>query len=290
MNSEKDLKLDVLINNIGLPPQHRDNVVNYFSQLKSKGKNWLEIEKELKKAFGNEKLKVIKKHRSALSEQNKVAFENCLSGLLASGEQLKGVQKFNNEEFSQFIGGICLAIESTELSVNTNQMENKRIEVNNYFNNPNEGFKQKLKRGFVKSIEKLSGFMQEITGIDPANPLESLKKKFGGDDKQKDKSPISDSKAIDDFIPSPVACYGALFAFGVMGFGSFAAAFAPAAILIIAAIKVKGVISSDEGKEGTIHNPIKTINNDYTELGTKVITHANKLNNERNKSVSKSIG
>ncbi|WP_339045348.1 hypothetical protein [Candidatus Mesenet endosymbiont of Agriotes lineatus] len=172
---------------------------------------------------------------------------------------------------------------------------NKYVKVSDCFNNPNDSRWKKFKRWASESMEKLPGFVQDVTGIDLNDPLKSLKEKFGGN-KEKSKIPESDSKIVGNFVPSSNMLIGGLVGLSTLSMLAF---FSPAVFLlvvpsIIGVVKIKGLISSDEGKEGTIHNPIRSGSKDYTQPGTKTITcndemitnnpnHASKIKGERNK-------
>lgn len=179
----------------------------------------------------------------------------------------------------------------------------KYVKVSDYFNNPNDSRWKRFKRWASKSMEKLPNFVQDLTGIDLNDPLKSLKEKFGGN-KEKSKIPESDSKIVGGFIPSSNALIGGLVGLSALSTLAF---FSPAAFLvvvplIIGVVKVNSLISSDEEKEGTIHNPIKSGGKDYTRHGTKTITcndevtvnnsnHAGRIKDERsNREVTKGKG
>ncbi|WP_339047129.1 hypothetical protein [Candidatus Mesenet endosymbiont of Phosphuga atrata] len=163
--------------------------------------------------------------------------------------------------------------------------------VSDYFNNPNDSRWKRFKRWASESMEKLPGFVQDVTGIDLNDPLKSLKEKFGSN-KEKSKIPESDSKTVGNFVPSANMLIGALAILTLASGFTFVsvAVLIPIVSAIIIGTKVNNLISSDEGKEGTIHNPIKRGSKDYTQLGTKTITcndnittsHVGRVENERN--------
>ncbi|XGA08780.1 MAG: hypothetical protein U0X86_001095 [Wolbachia endosymbiont of Xenopsylla cheopis] len=150
--------------------------------------------------------------------------------------------------------------------------------VSDYFNNPNDSRWKRFKRWASESMEKLPGFVQDVTGIDLNDPLKSLKEKFGGN-KEKSKIPESDSKTVGNFVPSANMLIGGLVGLSALSTLAF---FSPVVFLlvipsIIGVVKIKGLISSDEEKEGTIHNSIKSGSKDHTQSRTKTITHDNEM-------------
>ncbi|RZB12284.1 hypothetical protein DRF75_04935 [Ehrlichia minasensis] len=155
------------------------------------------------------------------------------------------IQDMDDNDFKELIE---IIISCSHLKTDLTEQEQKQRQdaVATYVNET---------KGF--SMEQVRETAEEMTGIDIANPIESLKKKFGAD-KPEGKQHIAsmDEKLIQVLINPFNSYYFVLGALAV-GLEGFIPPLIPILLIATAGKSLFSLVTEDKDKEGTVHSPFQ---------------------------------
>ena len=193
-----------------------------------------------------DKVKILTRCIRKLPEEKKLLILKGIYKLAFLQEMNQTMQDMSNEDFASLIKVIMVC---TNLKADITPIE-KQIKLQEAI-----AAHQKETGGF--SFEAMSKQLEQATGIDLTNPLESIKKKlnFGNKTEAKQHLESLDEILIQSSISTPLTCSFFLLTALTLSMPGLGGALLPVFVIGIIGKNVHEIVTHDKDKEGTIHCP-----------------------------------
>ncbi|AAZ68318.1 hypothetical protein [Ehrlichia canis] len=113
----------------------------------------------------------------------------------------------------------------------------------------------KESKGF--SMEKVREKAEELTGIDIANPIASLRKKFGADKPEGKQHMVSMDEKLVQTVINPFNSYYFILGALAIGLEGFIPPLVPILLIAITGKSLFSLVTEDKDKEGSVHSPFQ---------------------------------